>query len=154
MEFIDMLFAEFGDVVSDVDIHSVSAEEESYRHIKLTVRLADGSNLRVSEFTIPGEDPIRYSYYWLDSANTLIVGWDNAPHHRGVSTFPHHKHVRRQDNVLPSEQRNLRDVLREIQSRIGGEGGLQPTRWPVDRTQGGGRGQSRTTSDLGPGTSG
>ncbi len=87
MEFIDMLFAEFGDVVSDVDIHSVSTEEESYRYIKVTVRLADGSSLRVSEFTIPGEDPIRYSYYWLDSANTLIVGCDNAPTTEGSPRF-------------------------------------------------------------------
>lgn len=127
MEFIDMLFAEFGDIVSDVDIHSVSTEEESYRHIKVTVRLVDGSSLRVSEFTISGEDPVRYSYYWLDSAGVLIAGWDNAPHHREVSTFPHHKHLRRQDNVLPSEERNLRDVLREIQRRIGEGAGPQPT---------------------------
>ena len=34
-----------------------------------------------------------YSYYWLRPDETVIIGWDNAPHHESAITFPHHKHV-------------------------------------------------------------
>lgn len=121
MESIEDLLTEFGDIVSDIDVDSISTDKDDYRHIKVILRFIDGSSLRISEFATPGKNPIRYSYYWLDSCSNLIIGWDNAPHHRSISTFPHHQHVRQQNNVSPSEKRNLKDVLHEIRSRIGGE---------------------------------
>ena len=60
--------------------------------LRLILYLKDGTNLRVTEqwdrATLK-----RYSYYWLTSTNELKTGWDNAPHHTRLETFPHHKHV-------------------------------------------------------------
>lgn len=44
----------------------------------------------------------RYSYYWLTSNNKFKIGWDNAPHHTQLDTFPYHKHVEQQQNIEPS----------------------------------------------------
>jgi len=75
--------------------------------------LKDGSNLRVAE-QWDGKNIKRYSYYWLTPANELKIGWDNAPHHTKLETFPHHKHVARQDNLQPSAETCLEDVMRVV----------------------------------------
>ncbi|OQY52061.1 MAG: hypothetical protein B6245_23930 [Desulfobacteraceae bacterium 4572_88] len=56
----------------------------------------------------------RYNYYWLTSDNELRIGWDNAPHHRQLESFPHHKHVKRQDNMQVSAETCLEEVMRVI----------------------------------------
>jgi hypothetical protein len=58
----------------------------------------------------------RYSYYWLAVDNTLLIGWDNAPHHKSMTTFPHHKHVSQQTNLQPSQETCLEDVLSVVLS--------------------------------------
>ena len=81
--------------------------------LRVIIYLNDGSNLRVAEQWISGELK-RYSYYWLSSANELKIGWDNAPHHRHLDSFPHHKHVVGLDNLQPSEERCLEEVMQVI----------------------------------------
>lgn len=66
--------------------------------LRLVVHLKDGTNLRVAEQWAGGVLE-RYSYYWLTSENLLKVGWDNAPHHTRVETYPHHKHVGNKENL-------------------------------------------------------
>lgn len=78
--------------------------------VRLILYLRDGTNLRVTE-QWDGELLIRYSYYWLTSENELKVGWDNAPHHTQVDTYPDHKHVERQQNLQPSTETSLQAVL-------------------------------------------
>lgn len=85
--------------------------------IKVNLRLADGTSLRVSERWKAGI-LARYSYYWLDGRNNLIIGWDNAPHHPTLLTFPDHKHVGTQTNVQPSDETTLEDVLTLITGQI------------------------------------
>ena len=29
----------------------------------------------------------------MDAQDALIVRWDSAPHHKGLATFPFHKHT-------------------------------------------------------------
>jgi hypothetical protein len=42
----------------------------------------------------------------------MIFRYDNAPHHRNIATFPHHKHVG--NNVSPSREPSLSTVLEEV----------------------------------------
>lgn len=30
----------------------------------------------------------------LQDGSCLMVRWDNSPHHKEISTYPHHKHIR------------------------------------------------------------
>jgi hypothetical protein len=78
--------------------------------LKLVVRLRDGASLRVAE-RWQAETLLRYSYYWLNAQDALVVGWDNSPHHTQLDNFPHHKHIREQATRVPSYEVCLEDVL-------------------------------------------
>lgn len=95
----------------------------SYRKIKdqeyvrMKIQLRDGSALEVREF-YDADRLEAYSYYWLAADNKLIVGWDNAPHHKSVKTFPHHRHIGDQANVADSRETSLKQVLQFIEYRL------------------------------------
>ena len=86
--------------------------------LRLVLYLEDGPNLRVSE-QWQGAVLKRYSYYWLTAENVLQIGWDNAPHHTEMSSFPHHKHVGEQNNLCSSGETCLEDVMEFILSKNG-----------------------------------
>lgn len=86
-------------------------EEEQIAQLRAKLRFFDGAVLWVREIYVDGQFDT-YSYYWLRSDESVIIGWDNAPHHREIATFPHHKHL--EGRVEPSAERNLQDVLRFI----------------------------------------
>lgn len=98
------------------DIVTVSVEFNSFR-VKVT--LADHSTLHVREQYSRGALG-SYSYYWLDSANKLIIGWHNAPHHVRLPNFPHHKHIGQQNQREPSDETALEDVLAIIKTKLRG----------------------------------
>ncbi|MEA3349604.1 MAG: DUF6516 family protein [Chloroflexota bacterium] len=87
--------------------------------LRVILYFIDGTNLRVTE-QWQGELLKRYSYYWLTSENKLKIGWDNAPHHTEVETFPHYKHVAQQENLLPSDETYLADVMAVILADLEG----------------------------------
>ena len=102
----------FSDII--VKVEELQWEQDVDTEIvKAKIILTDGSNLRVSE-SIVDDQLVSYSYYWLDECNRLIIGWDNAPHHKDIKTFPHHKHIRKKTNVTRSNECCLNDVLRFI----------------------------------------
>jgi len=92
----------------------VELDEETLR---LILYLKDGTNLRVAE-QWRGKVLKRYSYYWLNNVNELKVGWDNAPHHTQMESFPHHKHVGQLKNLQPSRETDLEEVMEVIQTGI------------------------------------
>ena len=81
--------------------------------VKAKILLTDGSDLRISESIIDSQ-LVAYNYYWLDESNRLIIGWDNAPHHKDIKTYPHHKHIGKKTNVTSSKEHSLKEVLRFI----------------------------------------
>jgi hypothetical protein len=85
--------------------------------LRLILYLRDGSNLRVAE-QWDGDRLVRYSYYWLTAENNLKIGWDNAPHHKQFETYPHHCHVEKQNNLQPSAETSLEDVMKVIDVSI------------------------------------
>jgi hypothetical protein len=91
-------------------VERIVAHELDEETIRIVLFLKDGTNLRVTE-QWEGRTLRRYSYYWLDSSNELKIGWDNAPHHTKLNSFPHHKHVGRQKNLEPSKETNLDEVM-------------------------------------------
>lgn len=70
-------------------------EKEGY--IRGTLYLYGSYELHIAEYVvIRHEKPIaskyRYQLQTPDSKST--IRWDNAPHHRTLASFPHHKHCR------------------------------------------------------------
>lgn len=78
--------------------------------LRLILYLKDGSNLRLTEQWF-GKRLKKYSFYWLTASGELKTGWDNAPHHTRLKTFPHHKHEGCKENLLPSYETNLNEVM-------------------------------------------
>jgi hypothetical protein len=55
---------------------------------------------------------VKYRYQYMDQQDVCIFRYDDAPHHRGIATFPHHKHT--EEKVEESNEPTLFDVLLEI----------------------------------------
>jgi hypothetical protein len=82
------------------------------------VLIIDGSELYVSEYFTVLENRIKrdkYSYH-LQKNDKLIIRWDNAPHHRELSTFPFHIH--KKNGVQESKEMTVDDILEEISKII------------------------------------
>jgi len=83
------------------------------------LRFPDGSLLEVREVVVATGSRIEklsYSYHYQDAAGNLIFRYDNAPHHREVPTFPHHKHT--PEGVFSTKVPDLVEILREIDSLL------------------------------------
>ncbi len=103
----------FAHIIKRVE-SSATVEKYGFKFFKMKLRLIDGSSLRIWEKML--ENTLqRYSYYWLDELDNQIIGWDNAPHHPDIETFPDHKPV--SGNSLASKDK-LVDVLKYIANRL------------------------------------
>ncbi len=105
----------FGEIVESVENFQFS-QEESVSQLRAKIRLFDGTSLRVREVQIRGKSDV-YSYYWLRPDDSVIIGWDNAPHHPEISTFPYHRHTG--DRIEPSEKMNLAKIFEFISDFFG-----------------------------------
>ncbi len=80
---------------------------------KLT--LQEGSTVEMFEFfriRSGGElEATTYSFHWQDESGLLRKRWDNAPHHRKISTFPHHLHDGSEECVTPCGPMTAERVL-------------------------------------------
>lgn len=114
-----LLFIE--QISADLVVRVVPLELDG-ESLRLILHLRDGNNLRVIE-QWHGQELLRYSYYWLTAENQLMIGWDNAPHHRHVATHPHHKHIGQPTNMQSSQETKLEDVLQSL--RVNGGAGAR-----------------------------
>ncbi len=64
---------------------------------------------------------VTYSYHWGRADGTLIMRWDNTPHHPTLDGFPHHVHDGRSGEVQPGVSMGIFAVLDYIlaQSSVG-----------------------------------
>ena len=89
--------------------------KESVEQFKAVIELVDGSYLHINEVWLNGTLE-KYAYYWLTPTETVIQGWDNAPHHPKINTFPHHTHWK--NSIESSQIRSLVDILDFLQQKI------------------------------------
>ena len=78
-------------IVSDVSYHEIDTTE---CYIRGVVSIVGGLQFHLAEYavTTPIVKRIKYRYHLQKPDETLLVRWDNVPHHPQVSTFPHHRH--------------------------------------------------------------
>lgn len=93
-------------------------EDSRISEFKARIVFTDGSILESTEIKIPSIDKRKYAFQWMNAEYELLVRWDNAAHHRHISTFPHHKHVGSEKNISESVEMTLEKVLRFIESKI------------------------------------
>ena len=100
-------------IVSNFDVLEFRTWEDGF-YYKIKIHIQDGSLLFAREFFNRNER--HYSYHWQSSEGGLLIRWDDAPHHRHLSTFPHHKHVG--ETVAASLPISLVQVLEEIKKKV------------------------------------
>ncbi|HMF34887.1 MAG TPA: DUF6516 family protein [Candidatus Lokiarchaeia archaeon] len=89
-------------------------EDPDFYCLKAIAFLKDGTELHILEFISPTK--VRYSYHWQNPDGTLIIRWDNAPHHPELRSFPNHKH---NSGVEESKVCTLQDAIEEIEKTLG-----------------------------------
>ena len=88
-------------------------------YVEGEVTFVDGSRIIFFEFlrqsgTLLGRET--YRYHFMDASNQLLFRYDNAPHHPGVTTFPHHKHL--PSDVTDSPAPRFAQVLAEAEAHV------------------------------------
>lgn len=100
-------------VIERLDIQPFAGETAIFA---ASLSFFDGSKLIVEEEIREGTrrivEKVRYKYHYQSSEGELIFRYDNAPHHPGLRSFPHHKHEG--GRVIEAGSLDLGEVLREI----------------------------------------
>jgi len=99
-------------IVREYEIQDFKQGRNFY-YIRLKVILIDDSELYVKEYV--SETEYLYSFHWQYKDGSLRIRWDNAPHHKSIRTFPHHKHT---PDLEESTEISLEDVLKVIENRL------------------------------------
>ena len=107
---IEELLKRYSDIIASVEEFHV-LERPHIVVIRCKAILLDMSVLYIREIW-RDERRIAYSYYWLKPDGDLIEGWDNAPHHPEVETFPDHAHT--EEGIKPLHRSNLDSLLNKI----------------------------------------
>ena len=64
-------------------------------YLQATLTFATGHELRLAEYVLLRGEHVqrpKYRYQLLSADKKPCARWDNAPHHKEISTFPHHRH--------------------------------------------------------------
>lgn len=72
------------------------------------IKLKDSSLLHIKDYLFL-DGRRKYSYHWQDASGNMISRWDNSPHHKEISTYPHHRHM--SDGITESNEWNIREIL-------------------------------------------
>ncbi len=94
------------DCIIKVEKHRIVGETE---YLRLTASCGEGVTIHIREFVKAGK-VMRYSYQLIIKKQESLR-YDNAPHHPGIRTYPHHKHEK--GRVLPLENPTLTAFLEE-----------------------------------------
>jgi hypothetical protein len=96
-------------------------EWEKILHYRYRVFLSDGGLLELSERLVEMRGMVsttKYRHHWQDGNGHLRKRWDNAPHHPGIETFPHHLHDGTEDQVVSHAAVTGVEVLQQILSAV------------------------------------
>lgn len=89
--------------------------------LECEARWRDGSRLLgVEVLEEASKSLVRFRYRWqyLDTNDSSIFRYDNAPHHPEVNTFPHHKHT--PSGIEPAEPPSPEQIISEVERHIVG----------------------------------
>ena len=118
---IDDYFTAILQLVEDhpsVESHTLRFEKrtEHTGYIRRELVFRDAKVLHIREFVdLDAPFPrLLYAYQFMSPADTMLFRYDNSGHHKGVDTFPHHKHVAGDKAIEASSAPTLKAVLDEV----------------------------------------
>ncbi len=94
-----------------IDFKEFSSDEGMIRGRLLFL---GGYVLTFMEYIQIGKERPKYRFNLSDGKGNMIFRYDNAAHHKEISTFPHHKNA--STEVKPSKEIDLAEVSSEIEN--------------------------------------
>lgn len=98
---------------TDIDVLEL-VDEGVVQLLKIRAILKDASILYVTE--LHTADFQKYSHHWQARNGDILLRWDNAPHHKELKTFPHHRHEG--NKVLPSHRITVDEVIGVLNNKL------------------------------------
>lgn len=91
-------------------------------YIRVRMSLSNGDFLEAAEYFLLEDDKCvtrRYRYQWMDGERReLRKRWDNVEHYPDLPNFPHHVHVRKEENVEPGGRLSIIQLLDVLAGEI------------------------------------
>ena len=100
-------------VFTDIDVLEL-VDEGTVQLLRVRAFLKDASILHITE--LHTADFQKYSYHWQKRNGEILLRWDNAPHHKQLKTFPHHRHEG--NKVLPSHRITVNEVIEVLKNKL------------------------------------
>ncbi len=82
-------------------------------YLRLRITFIDKSQLEIREYVDDTLRKLSYSYNYISPENAFLFRFDNAPHHKEINTYPHHKHTANGE-VEESEEKEIHQIKKEI----------------------------------------
>ena len=117
MNDILLTISTFDDIITETKILT-QRQDNRIMDFRARLILTDNSILEITEIFVFDISKRKYSFQWMAENYELKIRWDNAPHHRQISTFPHHKHIKHEENIQESEEHTIEEILELIKSKI------------------------------------
>lgn len=112
MEDIIQLLSD-SSIVESYEILNLLQDEDFY-YLKIKSIIIDKTILHIRIYL--SDEEYNYAFHWQAENGERILRWDNAPHHKDISTFPHHLH--NGQGIKISYTITLNDILKEIMLRM------------------------------------
>ena len=84
-------------------------------YFRARATLSNSDFLEIAEYFIITNNiatTTRYRYQWMDSdRQSLRQRWDNVPHFPNLPNFPHHIHVKSEENVISGRSLSIQELL-------------------------------------------
>jgi hypothetical protein len=89
-------------------------------YVRGEIYFLDASCLHLREYvnTERGAERYVYAYHYQRPDGSLIFRYDNTRHYRALPTFPHHKHLADDMDVVPAPAPDLPAVVDEIRQIV------------------------------------
>jgi hypothetical protein len=110
------IIGKYSEIIAEYDIIKFRVAGSSYELIG-KIRLINHTQLFFKDYLF-SDGSRKYSFHWQDVHSNCIVRWDNAPHHQNVSSFPYHKHIGKQEDIVESHPMKLESVLEYIREDL------------------------------------
>lgn len=84
-------------------------------YIKGALIFIDSSILEIAIFANESRNVVnvdKYRFHYMNTLGKMLFRYDNAPHHREIAAFPHHKHL--PDKTISSATPAIKDLIDEI----------------------------------------
>lgn len=110
------LLRKYRHIIRDFQVRKFNRLQNAHELV-MELALKDDSKLAIKDYLFLDGNR-KYAYHWQNKEGNLLIRWDNAGHWKDISTFPHHKHVEKVENVEDSNVRNVDQALEFISKRI------------------------------------